>query len=423
MKLKFFGYEVKRIDRSERALPVSDTVENRSSLADPSPWLLEALGGLKSRTGIGVNEDTALNFSAVFRATAILASSIASLPLDLFQKTDSGRQKMQSHPASRLISEPSPDTTGFVLRESMQASLSLWGNAYAYIHRDSSGRFGELEFVKPKDVYVDRINRRLWYTMAGIRPSAIPYQDVIHIPGLSFDGVKGKSVIACMREAVGLGLAAQDFGATFFGNGASLDGVIETPGELTDASYNRLKNSWNSRHTGLDKAHGTAILEGGSKYTRIGIPPEDAQFLETRKFQVTEIARYFGVAPHLLYDLERSTNNNIEAQGVEFVQYSLMQFVRRWDDELTRKLLTPKERETMYFRHNLNGLMRADTAARSSYYNSLIATGVLSPNQVAALEDLPTFDGGDQHFMQAGYAPIELLSDFYKAKLPSNEQK
>lgn len=416
-KVKLFDKTVLEINRGNQSPVVSahPAEEQRSSLKEPPDWLIKAFGGY-SRTGLVVSEETALNFSAVFRAVAITASTIASLPLHLYTKSAGGRVKLPDHPAALLLQRPSVDQTGFVWRETQQSTLSLWGNAYAVIHRAANGRPGELEFIHPRGAVVEKINRRLYYSFPGTYSGTFMASDVLHLPGLSFDGVKGKSVISAMREAVGLGLAAQDFGATFFGNGANMEGVLESPGKLDQDVYDRLKNSWAEKHQGLDNAHKPAILEGGMKYTRIGIPPEDAQFLETRKFQVTEIARYFGVAPHLLFDLERSTNNNIEAQGTEFVIYTLLQWTKRWEEELNLKLLTTDEQKTNYFRHDLRGLMRADSAARGQYYSQMISSGVMSPNQVAELEELQAFEGGDQHFMQSAFAPIETLKDFYTKK-------
>ena len=305
------------------------------------------------------------------------------------------------------------------------AVLLLWGNAYAVIRRDENSNIQELILVHPSDVNVFRSEKdsRLYYTVSiDGRGYNVASKDMLHIPGLSFDGIKGYSPIAVMRESMGLGLAAQKFGARFFGNGANMDGVIEVAGTLSDTVYDRLRKSWDEKYHGISNSHKTAILEGGSTYKRIGIPPEEAQFLQTRQFQISEVGRMFGVQPHLLMDLDRATNNNIEHQGMEFVTFTLTPWVSRIEAELNRKLFTTEEKITKYVEFNLSGLLRGDSKSRSEYYKSMFSIGAMSPNRIRQLENESAYDGGDQHFAQAGYMPITQLADYHKSKTNKNEQ-
>jgi HK97 family phage portal protein len=220
--------------------------------------------------------------------------------------------------------------------------------------------------------------------------------EVLHLMGLSWNGIEGISVMEAAREAIGMGLAAQQFGAEFFGNGANLGGVITHPAKLTDDSMKRLKESWRRNYQGNDKSHGTAILEEGMKYDRIGIPPDQAQFLETRKFQILDIARIFRVPPHMLGELDAAASRaNIEEQGISFVRDTIRPIVTMWEDELNKKLFMPSEQGRMYVRFNLDSLLRGDTASRFSSYAVARQWGWLSVNDIRDLENMNPIDGGD----------------------------
>jgi len=217
----------------------------------------------------------------------------------------------------------------------------------------------------------------------------IPDRDMLHIPGLGYDGIKGLSVISYARESIGSGLAAQKFGGRFFGSGANMGGTLEHPTILKPEAYERLKNSWNENNSGIGNSHKTTILEHGTKYTRIGIPPNDAQFIETRKFSVADICRWYGVPPHLVYDLEKATFSNIEHQGLEYVIYSLLPWSVKIEQEYNRKIFTEAEKGHVFVEHNMDALLRGDAKTRSEFYRKMVSISSMSPDEVRAKENMP----------------------------------
>lgn len=388
----------------------------------PTEILINALGGNLSTAGVSVTVDTAITLSAVWRAINILSSTIASLPLKVYKTTEDGsRISLSAHPSQMLMNHPSNIMNDFIFRETMMAVLLLYGNAYAVkIKNSTTGYVEELVFIHPDDVTVYKQDNKLIYQIKGIA-DPVTQSEMLHIAGLSFDGLKGKSVISAMRESMGLSIAAQRFGSKFFANGANMDGVLEAPGVLSDEVYEHIRKSWDEKYAGVDNAKKTAILEAGMKYTRIGIPPEDAQFLQTRQFQVSEVARWFGVQPHLLMDLDRATNNNIEHQGMEFVTYTLMPWVARWESELNEKLISKSEQQNTYFEYNLAGILRGDSKSRSEYYRTMWGLSAISANEIRKLENQPAYEGGDQYFAQAGFVPVHLMEQYHLQKQTPNE--
>ena len=399
-------------------IPIWETrSESLGTLAEPSPKLLQALGGSGTSSGVQVNDSSVLTLTAVWRAVNIIAGTMASLPLHIYRKeTDGSRIEFSDHYLNDIIKKPNTLMTDFVFRETMVAVLLLWGNSYAVIRRgESDGRVKELIPVHPRNVNpIMHEGKRFYSIYVDGHGYTLPASEMIHYSGLSFDGLTGYSPIAVMRESMGLGLAAQEFGARFFGNGANMDGVIEVPGSLNDTAYERLKSSWREKHQGLKRSHETAILEGDAKYTRIGIPPDDAQFLQTRQFQVSEVARMFGVQPHLLMDLERATHNNIEHQGMEFVMFTLTPWVNRIEAELNGKLLPRDENRKTYLEYNLSGLLRGDAKSRADYYRTMFSIGAMNPNRIRQLENEPAYEGGDQYFAQGAFIPIDDIKNKYK---------
>lgn len=367
--------------------------ENPStSLAKPASWLYDLF--FKSKTGEPVNEQSAMAFSAVFAATRILSETIASLPLDVYERQGQGRMRLTDHPLAKLLKEPNGTQTDFVWKEYLQACITLHGNAYCHIERDAAARPIALHPIHPSKVQVKVHNGEKFYVVND-KETYADYE-MLHILGLSLDGITGISVLGAASEAIGIGLAAQQFGAEFFGNGANLGGILTHPGRLTDDAAKRLKDSWARSHSGLNKAHSTAVLEEGMRYERVGIPPNEAQFIETRKLQVTEIARIFRVPPHMLADLDASsTRANIEEQGISFVRDTIRPIVSRWEAELDRKLLREDEKGTLYTRFNLDSLLRGDTKSRFESYATARQWGWLSVNDIRDLENLNPINGGD----------------------------
>lgn len=391
-------------------------------------------GGTTS--GKRVNEMSAMQMTAVYSCVRILAEAVAGLPLHLYRYTDNGsKEKAIEHPLYRLLhDEPNPEMTSFIFRETLMTHLLLWGNAYAQIVRNGKGEVLGLYPLMPNKMSVDRdTDGRLWYTytrstdeaptMKGSTVKLHPY-DVLHIPGLGFDGLVGYSPIAMAKNAIGMGIACEEYGARFFANGAAPGGVLEHPGTVKDPQ--KIRDSWNSVYRGTGNAHKVAVLEEGMKYTPIGISPEQAQFLETRKFQINEIARIFRVPPHMVGDLEKSSFSNIEQQSLEFVKYTLEPWVIRWEQSIMRALLSTQEKEMYFVKFNLEGLLRGDYQSRMNGYAIARQNGWMSANDIRRLENLdqiPKEDGGDLYLINGNMLPLASAGAFAKETQNLNERE
>ena len=374
-------------------------------------------GGTTS--GKAVTERSAMQMTAVYSCVRILAEAVAGLPLHLYRyKEDGGKEKALDHPLYLLLhDEPNPEMSSFVFRETLMTHLLLWGNAYAQIIRNGKGEVIALYPLMPNRMVVDRdIHGQLYYqytrsteeapTMKGVTVN-LPPSDVLHIPGLGFDGLVGYSPIAMAKNAIGMAIACEEYGAKFFANGAAPGGVLEHPGTIKDPQ--RVRESWQSTFGGSANSNKIAVLEEGMKYTPIGISPEQAQFLETRKFQVNEIARIFRVPPHMVGDLEKSSFSNIEQQSLEFVKYTLEPWLVRWEQSIQRTLFSPEEKKRYFAKFNVEGLLRGDYASRMSGYATARQNGWMSANDIRELENLdriPTEDGGDLYLINGNMLPL-----------------
>ncbi|WP_392654937.1 phage portal protein [Dehalococcoides sp. THU4] len=375
-------------------------------------------GGTTS--GKAVNERTAMQTSAVYACVRILAESVAGLPLHVYERTANGSKSTKpSHPLYRLLhDEPNREMTSFVFRETLMSHLLLWGNAYAQIIRDGRGFPIALYPLLPDRMAVDRNESgELVYTYQSDKGQVkLRRENILHIPGLGFDGLIGYSPIAMAKNAVGLALATEDYGAAFFANGANPGGVLEHPGVIKPEQADRLRESWQSQFGGAN-AHRVAVLEEGLKFHQMSIPPEQAQFLETRKFQINEIARIFRVPPHMVGDLEKSSFSNIEQQSLEFVKYTLDPWVVRWEQSLQQALILPSEKATIFIKFNLDGLLRGDYQSRMQGYSTGIQNGFMSVNDVRGLEDmnlLTAEEGGDLHFVNGNMVKLADVGAAYK---------
>jgi HK97 family phage portal protein len=392
-------------------------------------------GGTAS--GKAVNECTAMQTTAVYACVRILAESIAGLPLHIYRyRTDGGTEKAAYHPLYHLLhDEPNPEMTSFVFRETLMAHLLLWGNAYAQIIRNGRGQPVALYPLLPNKMEVSRSGGgEILFTYyrnadeSGVKPKSGSFtlrkDEVLHIPGLGFDGLIGYSPIAMAKNAIGMALATEEYGATFFANGANPGGVLQHPGVVKDPQ--RVKESWNSVYRGSGNAHRVAVLEEGMSYHAVGIAPEQAQFLETRKFQINEIARIFRVPPHMVGDLEKSSFSNIEQQSLEFVKYTLDPWVVRWEQSLQQSLILPSEKSDITIRFNLDGLLRGDYASRMSGYATARQNGWMSANDIRELENLnriPAEEGGDLYLINGNMTKLKDAGLFAGQKQTETEEK
>ena len=385
-------------------------------------------------SGKTVNERTAMQTTAVYACVRILAEAVAGLPLHIYRyRADGGKERVPQHPLFPLLhDEPNPEMTSFVFRETLMSHLLLWGNAYAQVVRNGRGQVIALYPLLPNKMDVTRsTNGELLYTYyrdadeSGIKPEGgyitLRRDEVLHIPGLGFDGLIGYSPIAMAKNAIGMSLATEEYGASFFANGANPGGVLEHPGVIKDIQ--RVKDSWNSAYQGSSNAHKVAVLEEGMKFQAIGIPPEEAQFLETRKFQIDEIARIFRIPPHMVGDLEKSSFSNIEQQSLEFVKYTLDPWIVRWEQSLQQSLLLPSEKASLMIRFNLDGLLRGDYQSRMQGYSVGIQNGFYSVNDVRQLEDmnlLEDAEGGNLHFVNGNMVKLKDVGAAYSKEGNTN---
>ena len=381
------------------------------------------MGG--STAGKPVTERSAMQMTAVYSCVRILAEAIAGLPLHLYRyKEDGGKEKALDHPLYLLLhDEPNPEMSSFVFRETLMTHLLLWGNAYAQIIRNGKGEVIALYPLMPNKMSVDRDeNGKLYYTYTRSTEEAptmengsvtLKPSDVLHIPGLGFDGLVGYSPIAMAKNAIGMAIACEEYGAKFFANGAAPSGVLEHPGTIKDPT--RVREAWQSQFGGSGNSGKVAVLEEGMKYTPISISPDQAQFLETRKFQINEIARIFRVPPHMVGDLEKSSFSNIEQQSLEFVKYTLDPWVIRWEQALSRALFTEEEKTTMFIKFNLEGLLRGDYVSRMNGYATARQNGWMSANDIRELENLdliPDEQGGNLYLINGSMLPLKNAGAF-----------
>ena len=362
--------------------------------------------GQQSNSGIDVDEESALKISTVYACVKVISETIASLPLNLLKELTNGdTEKAKQHPLYSVLKDvPNSEMSSFTFREMLMTNLLLWGNAYALIKRNKNGEIVELYPLKSKNMVVERdmTTNAIKYTYTnnrGITKTYSPKQ-IFHIPAFSFDGIIGVSPITYAREAMGLALATEEFGARFFGNGARPGGVLEHPGVLKDPE--KLRESWNKVYQGTANSHKVAVLEEGMKYHEIGMSPEDSQFLQTRSFQIAEICRIFRVPPHMVGDLSRSTFSNIEHQSIDFVVHTIRPWLVRWEQAITRALLSEEERTIYYAKFNVDGLMRGDFVTRMNGYAIARQNGWMSANEIRALENMnkiPADQGGDLYLL------------------------
>lgn len=378
-----------------------------------------------SSSGRRVTERTAMQMTAVYSCVRILSETLASLPLHIYESSETNSRKATKHPLYKLLhDEPNPEMTSFIFRETLMTHLLLWGNAYAQIIRNGKGEVFALYPLMPDRMRVDRDEYgQLYYEYmlsdsdANAKESGavrLSTQDILHIPGLGFDGLVGYSPIAMAKNAIGMAIATEEYGAAFFANGATPSGILTHPGVIKNPEA--MRESW-SKGFGGRNSHKVAILEEGMNYTPISIAPNEAQFLETRKFQLNEIARIFRVPPHMVGDLEKSSFSNIEQQSLEFVKYTLDPWVSRFEQAMTRRLLTDDEKKKYYIKFNVDGLMRGDYQSRMNGYATARQNGWMSANDIRALENLDLIsdeEGGNLYLVNGNMLPLKNAGAFAK---------
>lgn len=375
--------------------------ENRGNTsADALSRLLSSVYGMPTKAGIDVSPTKALQCSAVYACVGLLAESIAQLPIKVYRGFDGARVEARDSWVYRLLSSrPCSWMTSFNWRETAMFCLCLRGDFYAYKVRDARDRVIELLPLLPGQIAVRQLtNWELEYSVTfgdGVTKT-VGQRDIFHVMYRSLDGVTGLSPIACQRETIGLTLAAQEHGAATFGNGAKPGGVLSVPGNLSEDAYSRLKTNWQSAYSG-ENTGATAILEQGVKFEPLSMTNADAQFLETRRFQVEDIARIFGIPLFMIQSTEKTTSwgSGIEQMSMGYVRYTLLPWVRRWEQAIARDILEGTDERDIEVRFNIDGLQRGDLTSRYNAYQKGVLMGVLSPNEVREMEDMTPYEGGD----------------------------
>lgn len=399
-------------------------------LTSRSPELAKYFDGGGSLAGVSVTEHTALRNSAVWAAVGLISDDVSSLPLMLYKRTDNGgKLKFDTHPLYRLIhDEPNPEMSSMVFRRTMQAHVLIWGNGYAEIERDGAGRPVYLWPLEPERVRHDRdrAGNVIYRVMSASGGEAIiPAADMLHLVGRSHDGSVGSSLVQHARESIGLALAAEQFGATFFGNGATFGGVISFAGpKPPEMSENGYREALEARHQGVKRAHKLLALYNGAKFESVGVEPNSAQFLETRQFQILEVCRWFKLPPHKLAHLSDATYSNVEQQNVDYFVSAIRPWLVLWEQELTRKLVRPLERSIQQIEHSVEGFLRGDSAARAAFYRALFDLGAITVNEIRAYENMNPLPGGDQSFVQGNnLMPLQKIGEYADALIDQMEAK
>lgn len=398
---------------STRAL-LSDVIRSFTPgpFASSDPSLSRLFGGRPSATGINVTEDIALNYSAWWSGVRTISGDVAQLPLFLYKRVGEDREKFSGHGLYRLLHDaPNPEMTSDVFRETVTAHALSWGNGYAEIERASDGRPAALHVLEPwrTQPFRDPLGALRYRVSNPSRPDSILTPDnILHIRGLGNDGVVGFSVVAKARESIGLGLGMERYGGSLYRNGASFGGVLTTKTRMTPPAKEALRAYLHEHYAGVDKVGKLLLLEEDMQFNPLTMPPHDAEFLASRKFQTEEVARWFNLPPHKIGDLSHSTNNNIENQSLDYLKSCLGYWLKRWEMELNTKLIAPLERTIQYFEFNVDGLLRPDSTARAALYKELFYVGAITPNGIARRENLPGLGpAGDHAFVPVNMTPID----------------
>lgn len=391
-----------------------------TDLKNPAPWFMKMFGH-ETNSGERVTVNSALGVPAVYACVNILANGIATLPMQTFKRTRTGREREKGHPVHRLLEKrPNPYQSPFKFKHLIETHRNLWGNAYINIEWGSDGRPKGLWLLNPAktDPVVDTKNNELWFytTLPNGDSVKIWHGDVIHLTALSTDGIKGKSPIQVMRESIGSAQAAQKFKGRFFKNGASTSGVLKIPSLLDSEAKEIVRKEWEKANTGIDNAQRVAILDAGLDYQSIQMPLKDAQFIESMKFDKAEIATFYNIPLHMVNELDRATHSNIEQQAIDFIRNTLSPIFTQYQEEFTWKLFSDREMQKYYIKFNLEALLRADKKTQAEFYQIMLNNGVYSINEVRELEERDGIERGDTHRVDLNHVSIDIADDYQLAK-------
>ena len=411
------GYDA---TKSGLYMPVQIKADAISDIRNPSAWLTDWASGGPTRSGVRVSQSSAMGLSTYYACIRAISEDIGKIPLITYRRTGGiNKERALNHKYYQMLHDfPNDEMEALTFRETLTSHALSWGNGYAEIERDTRGDAIALHPIHPSRVVIRRDDYgRIVYDIYGTemiqgarftRIDRLRSENVLHIRGLGSEGLYGYSILQVARESMGLSLAAQTYGAAFFGNGAHLSAILEHPGNMSDIALTHLRESW-QMYSGPENAGKPAILEEGLKYVKIGIPPDEAQYLETRNFQVREIARWFRMPLHKVQDLADASFNNIEHQSLDYMTDTISPWVTRWEQQIKRKLFyNDSEHFAEFF---LLALLRSDQRSRSSYYRVMFSLAGINANEIRAAENMNDIGpAGDLYFVASNnLTPINTL--------------
>ncbi|MCV3469923.1 phage portal protein [Campylobacter sp. CNRCH_2015_0814] len=356
-----------------------------------------------------VNSD---ELSAVIAAISNISETIASLPLNLYKKEKNGSVLAINHPLFNLIKiAPNETMTPFTLIEAFMVQMLIYGNGFLYPMRKRNGQICSIELIENKDISLFKQSGKYFYSAYSSNGSVVlSYDEIVNVPYHTKDGVNGIAPLRKSKTTAKLATAIEQHGLSFFQNGAFTSGVITVPNELSDQAYDRLKKSFKENYS-QKKAYNISILESGSTFTQTTSANKDSQFIESKQFQIIEIARLFNIPPHKLGDLSRATFSNIEQQETNYMVQTITPLTTKIEQAFNRFLLTKSEWGKYYFKFNINAILRADSASRWESYTKALNNGVMSINEVRALEEMNPISNGNEHLIALNLGKLNALKD------------
>jgi HK97 family phage portal protein len=403
-----------------------DRRSSGESLLSPPQWLLDLFGMSNTASGEIVTTDNAILNSNVYTCASILGGDIGKLPIQVFKKRSKGIEKDGDHPVSKLLGARSnPYMSAYVFKELMQVHVTVWGNAYANIEWETSGpNNGRPKALWPldpskTDVHIDGFTGEVWYvtTLPSGETRKLKYYDILHFKGISKSGLKGITPISVIREELGVQQSQRKFLGSFYSNGTATRGILKIPnGTLDKPAKDKARDEWQKANSGLNNAHRIAILDAGMEYQNLGMPLNDAQFIETSKFGIMEVAKIYKVPGYKL-GLTDVKFSNMENQSLEYVKSTLQPIITNWEQEIDFKLFSELEHKKYYVKFNVTGELRGDSTSRAAYYREMIAMGVYTINDVLELEEKAGIgELGDRHFVSLNYVSLDKMDQYQALK-------
>lgn len=418
-------------ERLKNKFKRSATVANAQNTTYGTVSLLDMISSnaQTSTTGIDITPETAVNTSTVYACVNILANNIAKMPLQLYERTPKGRQHVTDleDKVSYLIEKrPNDFLTPFQFKHLLEVHRNLWGNAYINIEWGVDGKPKSLWILNPALTFpqVRFDTGELFYltTLPDGTNVKLNSTDVIHLKALATGSLKGIAPISAARENIGSLSASQQFKGKFFANGTAMAGVLKVPAQLGKEAKEKLRAEWESLYTGIDNAQRVAILDMGLDFQSIGMPLKDAQFIESMKFDKTEIATIFNIPMHMVNELGQATYSNIEQQSIDFANNTLSPIATQYEQEFSYKLLSLQEQKTKYIKFNFKALLKADSQARAAFYKEMVQMGVMSINEVRELEEMDIIENGDKHFISLNFTTLDIIENYQISKATNGTQ-